>query len=212
MKNVKPVSGKTKPLNNEYLTSRQAATLLRVSLRTVQLWVEKGVLDAWKTPGGHRRIPLQSVEELIEQKERELSGVAEKRILVVEDLPSQRLLYRKLLEKMALPLELHMAEDGFRGLLKIGELTPDIIITDLEMPGMDGFRMLEAIRRTPGLNGMSLIVATALERSVVAEKGLMSEEITVLHKPISYAALKKAVEEKLPEAECDPVVGTSALN
>ena len=39
-----------------YITSRQAASQLGLSLRTIQLWVENGVLSAWKTAGGHRRI------------------------------------------------------------------------------------------------------------------------------------------------------------
>ncbi|WP_434089560.1 MerR family transcriptional regulator [Neopusillimonas aromaticivorans] len=42
----------------QVISTREAADRLGVSVRTVQLWVESGVLDAWKTPGGHRRIPL----------------------------------------------------------------------------------------------------------------------------------------------------------
>ena len=37
---------------HQLLSTRQAATLLGVSVRTIQLWVEQGLLSAWKTPGG----------------------------------------------------------------------------------------------------------------------------------------------------------------
>ena len=50
------------------LTTRQAAILLNVSVRSVQLWVERGALQAWKTAGGHRRISVESVQQLLDEK------------------------------------------------------------------------------------------------------------------------------------------------
>lgn len=188
-------------VSREYLTSRQAADLLQVSQRTIQLWVEKGQLEAWKTAGGHRRIPVQAVQALIRDKQRERPQAIPRRVLLVEDMASQRLLYRRYLERMLQPVELHLAEDGFRALMKIGEIRPDIVITDLLMPGMDGFRMLEAIRATPQLNGMALIVLTALEEEAVRQGGMAAGEIALLRKPVSYAELKKAVEEALPRRQ-----------
>ena len=49
----------------DILTTAQAASLLGISTRTAQLWVESGQLLSWKTPGGHRRIPRQAVLDLI---------------------------------------------------------------------------------------------------------------------------------------------------
>ncbi|MGE5467624.1 MAG: EAL domain-containing protein [Ignavibacteria bacterium] len=48
---------------SEICSTREAAELLGVSLRTVQLWVDSGILKAWKTAGGHRRISLESVRQ-----------------------------------------------------------------------------------------------------------------------------------------------------
>jgi excisionase family DNA binding protein len=47
----------TEPL----LTTKEAAAKLQVSLRTVQLWCESGILSYHRTPGGHRRIPFSAV-------------------------------------------------------------------------------------------------------------------------------------------------------
>lgn len=49
-------------------STREASEMLGVSQRTVQLWVESGVLKAWKTPGGHRKISLSSVNQIIEKR------------------------------------------------------------------------------------------------------------------------------------------------
>lgn len=47
---------------SDTFTTREAASRLGVSLRTVQLWTESGVLDAWKTPGGHPRVLNAAVD------------------------------------------------------------------------------------------------------------------------------------------------------
>lgn|GEM_PF-2781926 len=52
-------------LSGETCTTRQAAEALGVALRTAQLWTESGRLRAWKTEGGHRRILVSSVMELL---------------------------------------------------------------------------------------------------------------------------------------------------
>lgn len=50
------------------LTTREAARALGVAVSTVQLWMEKGALPAWKTPGGHRRVRLSAVRHLQAQQ------------------------------------------------------------------------------------------------------------------------------------------------
>ena len=50
------------------MTTRQAGEALGVAVRTVQLWVEAGVLPAWRTAGGHRRIARSAVEQLMAER------------------------------------------------------------------------------------------------------------------------------------------------
>jgi excisionase family DNA binding protein len=49
-------------------STRQAAARLGVALRNVQLWVEQGSLQPWKTVGGHRRVDVDSVERMIAKR------------------------------------------------------------------------------------------------------------------------------------------------
>ena len=53
---------------SDYCTTREAAKILGTSLRTIQLWVESGILQAWKTPGGHRRVTRESMQQLFERR------------------------------------------------------------------------------------------------------------------------------------------------
>ena len=50
------------------LTTRQAAKLLGIAVSTAQQWIENGVLAAWKTPGGHRRVRLSDVSTLLRER------------------------------------------------------------------------------------------------------------------------------------------------
>ena len=56
---------KQNPILKIFCTTREAADLLGVSIRTAQLWSENGLLAAWKTAGGHRRITRDSIEHLL---------------------------------------------------------------------------------------------------------------------------------------------------
>src|SRR5450830_1494157 len=57
-----------------FCTTRPAADRIGVSHRTVQMWVENGSLQAWKTAGGHRRITNESVERLLDERHTALAG------------------------------------------------------------------------------------------------------------------------------------------
>lgn len=67
------------------------------------------------------------------------------RILIVDDEPSLRQLGKMLLEAQG--YEVQCAEDGFEGLAALKQSLPDIIISDLRMPNMNGFEFLSVVRR-----------------------------------------------------------------
>ena len=66
-------------------------------------------------------------------------------ILVVDDDPDVRETIASLL--MAVGYEVSTAEDGFGALLQLRKMMPDLIVSDLNMPGMSGFELLSVVRR-----------------------------------------------------------------
>lgn len=61
------MTGMNRPdLQSDIMTTREAADALGVAVSTVQKWVELGKLASWKTPGGHRRIPRDAVNRLLQ--------------------------------------------------------------------------------------------------------------------------------------------------
>lgn len=179
----------------EFISTRAAAARLGVALSTIQVWVETGVLPAWKTAGGHRRIPSAAVERIrLKQHAISVSGAAPDlfKVLVVEDDVVQREIYRLQFAEWGLPVELLMAEDGFEGLLMIGRHTPDLIITDLAMPELDGFKML---RRLNAQTTLRIVVVTGLSGDEIAAEGGLPSGIPVYPKPIPFAALRSLIEQ-----------------
>jgi excisionase family DNA binding protein len=174
-------------------STSDAAERLGVSLRTVQLWSEAGLLRAWKTPGGHRRILTASVDELLQRR----TGVSARRpsggqfqVLVVEDEPDFRQLFELHLRSWDLPIQMSSAASGFDALLQIGATRPDLLITDLRMPGIDGFEMLRALKASGEMGEIQIIVVTALTEHTIAERGGLPAGVTVLFKPLRFAELR----------------------
>lgn len=76
--------------------------------------------------------------------------MSKNRILLVDDEPSIRLLLSTILESSGYIVD--VAEDGFAALKQIQQTVPDLVITDLRMPNMNGFELLSVIRhRFPDL-------------------------------------------------------------
>ncbi|MBI1396560.1 MAG: response regulator [Betaproteobacteria bacterium] len=188
------------PRNPDTCTTREAARRLGVSLRTVQLWTESGVLEAWKTPGGHRRVLQSSVERLLAERQPAARATGARRldVLVVEDEATLLDLYRMSFETFARPPEMRHATNGYEGLIRIGERRPDVLVTDLMMPGIDGFQMLRTLCAQPDLAAMKVIVVTGLQSRDIDEQGGLPEGVTVLGKPIPFDRL-----EELLDAETD---------
>jgi len=180
-------------------TTRQASELLGVSLRTIQLWVESGVLNAWKTAGGHRRIAEESVQSLLTEKHRSLgkgSVDAPFKLLVVEDEPFTLKLYKYNIDRWNLPLEVVTANDGFDGLIRLGQVRPNVLITDLHMPNMDGLEMIRRLRTDPEYDGMTIIAVTALDESEIKAEGGLADDVSVYSKPIPFDKLESIVRER----------------
>lgn len=192
--------------NADVLSTREAAERLGVALRTVQLWVEGGVLPAWKTAGGHRRISRAAVEKLIAERSNALSGQPNSagasdnrplRVLVVEDDPDMLKLICMVMEGWDLPLEVRTATNGFEALLRIGDECPDVLLTDLNMPGMDGFKMISALQSpAQEREALRVIVVTALTRAEIDQRGGLPASVHVFTKPLPFDDLEVLLREQ----------------
>lgn len=181
-----------------YCTTREAAEMLHVSLRTVQLWVESGVLKAWKTDGGHRRLPLSSVQELVRQRLGQTGAAVPApaparegfKVLVLEDDEDTLKLYKLTLSTWQLPVHVDYVSSVFEALIVIGRDAPDLLITDLKMQGVDGFEIIKLLRNDQALGALDIVVISGLDAHEIEEKGGLPPDITVFTKPVSFEQLQ----------------------
>lgn len=187
---------KSQTVLKAFCTTRQAAVILGVSLRTVQLWSEAGLLEVWKTTGGHRRISRDSVERLLARRpsspEVEAAAVDDSllRILVVEDDPAVLRVCERQMARWPMNPLVVTAQNGYEALVRVGLMKPDLLVTDLHMPEMDGFQMLQQLRGMSELAEVTMVVVTGLDAEEVETRGGVPEGIPVLPKPIPFDRLR----------------------
>lgn len=170
-------------------STRDVARMLGLAVRSVQLMVDRGELQAWKTPGGHRRIARSSVQQWLQRNQENPASTAthtavaqstpvpaplpptaegrhsRPRVLLIEDSVHFQNLVRLLIAHNFPQVDLHVADDGFVGLAMAGELQPDVFLVDILLPGIDGATLIARLRSYPQFQHSRLIVVTSLDEA-----------------------------------------------
>jgi CheY-like chemotaxis protein len=116
------------------------------------------------------------------------------KLLVVEDDPDLRQLFGLMVEGWSVPVALSTASNGFEGLLRMGEHKPDMVVTDLNMPGMDGFEMLRTLcKPDSGFGALHIVVVSVLSVEEINDRGGLPAGVTFFQKPIPYDTLENMV-------------------
>ncbi|MDJ0757632.1 MAG: response regulator [Ardenticatenaceae bacterium] len=120
-------------------------------------------------------------------------------VLIVDDEPMARTLLRLMLVRSG--YEVIEAEDGFAALDKIRSSTPDLVILDVMMPGMDGLKVCASIRQDLQLTDLPIILLSAKSDIVGIHEGLDVGANKYLTKPVSPEELSRHVREVLDKTQ-----------
>lgn len=160
-----------------------AAQQLRCSPAEVRTRVAHGEIKGWLTLGGFERIDMASLP--VSAEARPLS------VLIVEDDESTTELYRCQFEQWGLPLDCTWMPSAVPALMDIASMRPDLLITDLSMPGVDGMELLRGLQRNPRLAGMQIMVISGWAAEFIAQRGGLPATIDLLHKPVDFDWLRR---------------------
>jgi threonine synthase len=126
--------------------------------------VEKHILgDQWA-----RQVDLSKAGKVMSLPEEGLLSALEQvdaavsRVVVIEDNGDAARLISRILRTRG-NYQVEIATDGIRGIELVKQIRPDVIITDLMMPGMDGFQVINILKSDPALSQIPVIVLTAKE-------------------------------------------------
>jgi excisionase family DNA binding protein len=138
----------------DWLTLGQAARYLGVAQSTIRKWSDGGRLQAFYTPGGHRRFRRADLDAFLAGSRSGGGGVA--RVLVVDDDAGVRELVRTSLELEG--FDVREAANADEGLAAFEEEPPDLVLLDVMMPRVDGWEMLRLVHERHGVGAVPVIM------------------------------------------------------
>nr|WP_315240168.1 helix-turn-helix domain-containing protein [uncultured Albidiferax sp.] len=200
------------PATEDHCTTIEAAHILGLAVRSVQLMVDRGELQAWKTPGGHRRISRQSLERWRSGDRgapapsaatgtTSTAGTIQSeppsaprtpgpvKLLLIEDSMHFQNLVTLLVRRQFPGVDLRTANDGITGLIMCGQFQPDVLMVDLLLPGIDGATLLAGLRAYPLFARLQVVVITSLEPGELGPYAFALDGVPVVHKPDLVASL-----------------------
>jgi two-component system chemotaxis response regulator CheY len=122
-----------------------------------------------------------------------------RRILVVEDSGAMRALIGAALEGLEEKLEVDEAESGFAALRMLPRHAYDLIVTDINMPDINGLELVSFVKRDPRYASTKLVIVSTEGSERDREKGLALGAEAYLVKPFDAGELQRLVLDLLPK-------------
>lgn len=138
----------------------------------------------------HRALPI------VPKSSEPARETAARSILVVDDSMTTRMLEKNILE--AHGYRVRVAVDGMEAMALLRNETPDLVITDVQMPRMDGLALLEALKKDSDLSRIPVIMVTSLERREDQERGMsLGADAYIVKRKFDQAELLAAIRQIL---------------
>ncbi len=180
----------------DLMTTSDVAKELGVTIRSVQLWVEQGALEGWKTPGGHRRITRESFNRMsskrANQKKNKQTVNSKLHVLIIEKDDATQNLYSQTIKSWELAVDLKIMAHPIEALIHLSLQTPDLLMTDLTLGEIDTLAMLKALRGNDAFRDMGIVAVTHLSANDIAAKGGLPKRVRLYSKqPIPFWEMKE---------------------
>jgi two-component system chemotaxis response regulator CheY len=118
-------------------------------------------------------------------------------ILIVEDSPTMRALLTTALEDLDIPVKVTEAESGFDALRQLPRESYDLIVTDINMPDINGLELVSFVRNNAAYRGIPLVIVSTEGSERDRDKGVGLGADAYLVKPFEPDDLKRVVRELL---------------
>jgi len=193
------------------LSVGQVAEICRVSKKTVLNWIYDGGLKAFTTYGGHYRIWPANVKKFLDTAGMDIPfdfiDDRTTHILIIDDDEAYSQMLRDAIVADLPSVEVITTDDGYEGLMLIGEVKPQLVILDIKMPKLDGFQVLELLKSRKTEHDMKVLVVSGyLDKSTkeqlsktiadgaldkLAEVTTLMKTITTMLRPEGSAAISE---------------------
>ncbi|MBL4685465.1 MAG: response regulator [Nannocystaceae bacterium] len=183
------------PIKDTYST-HDVAKICCVTPTTVIRWIEDGLIPAFKTVGGHRRVRREDLERVCRERNipfNATQGDEVGRILVVDDEPVVLDLVGDVVKDLNHKFEVEVAKDAFDAGRLVVSFRPQLIFLDLMMPGVDGFEVCTRLKKDPATANTEVIAITGYYTEANMERILGSGAAACLKKPLDVLEVRRQV-------------------
>src|SRR3712207_2928666 len=140
--------------SGDILTTFQAARLCGVSHKSIERWIDAGLLPGFRTPGGHRRVHRADLLGFV-QSRRTIESTGRRtgsergevpRILVVDDDSAIRTLFAEYYRSaFGDRYYIELAASGYEAGVQVERFKPHVMVLDLMMPDLNGFEVCDKV-------------------------------------------------------------------
>lgn len=179
------------------LTSHEVGVLLQLNASTVVKWVNDGILPAYRTAGGHRRIRSADLLTFLKEQgmfvPKQLRGAGPRKVYMIDDDKGLLTSFSRAMRTYKDRIDLQTFDSGIEALLRIGAERPDSLILDVNMPNLDGTEVLKRIKENEATRAIEVVVITGNTDADIEKKMLALGARAVLKKPVAAADVVELV-------------------
>jgi excisionase family DNA binding protein len=180
-------------LPDTLLTSHEVGVLLQLNASTVVKWVNDGILPAYRTAGGHRRIRSADLLNFLKEQgmfiPKQLRGAGPRKVFMVDDDKAYLQSFARGMRNHKDKVDLTAIDNGIEALLRVGSERPDVLVLDINMPNLDGIEVLKRIKENETTKSIEVIVISGSVNDELEKKLLGLGARAVLKKPVAPAEL-----------------------
>jgi excisionase family DNA binding protein len=185
-------------------SAHEVANICGVVNQTAINWIDKGHLEAYTTPGGQYRVYADVLAKFLQKQGMRMPDelrqiLAEQskieNVLIVDDDQELNDLIKQYLDKRYPEFTVNQALDGFDAGRAIADYKPDVILLDLNLPGVDGYKLCRQIKQDENLSRPIVIAITGMEDADVESRATEAGADAFLRKPVQLDSLPAMIEE-----------------
>lgn len=190
--------------DGDILTTFQAAKLCGVSHKSIERWIDSGLLRGFRTPGGHRRLNRSDLLEFVAHRRTDGNGAAPMerigpvRVLIVGDEPVADPAITSQFDATD-RFAIESASSCFEAGILVERYRPQVLVIDLEMDSLDGAAIWHHIRNDATHSGVLVIAVTGSAEVARHASGSGMYHATML-RPLPPSSLRLAIDSLLENA------------
>lgn len=179
----------------------EVANICGVVNQTAINWIKNSHLKAFTTPGGQYRVYSEDLYQFLKERGMRIpDGLAvheerspDKTVLIIDDDADLNNLIRDYFLRKADKITVFQAFDGFEAGKMIAEHKPSLVILDIGLPGVDGFKLCRTLKSDPDLNATKIISISGFNNPQDEKKILDEGADLFIPKPLDFPRLVTAV-------------------